>query len=424
MLVPSLIALSQKVAACRVTFLLVLFNIAVYGYAGYQDTRAFEVLGHHSFLIDWGATVPALTLSGEYWRLFTSMFLHTSFLHLLINMLALWSIGLVLEARVRWPVFLGIYLVAGLCGSVATTLWNHDVLLVSCGASGAVLGVLGATLVYAFRDKTSIRPSLSLKSLFFSLALTLLAGAFFDLDNAAHLGGVMAGVCLAMVAFYSERLVAVQRRLLLGTVFLSSFVAIWGIMHHYYDAEMSEHIAIARFDNTLGEMGLLHADRELVGARLVDSCIDDALTQASNTDAVLRALRQCDTKLENQYQFLLKVFMPLKYQRCHTEIAALSRKLTDPATVVALKGINRYCGVQATLYTAVFTDEPVELNVDDAVRMRLLARFLLNQDRRYRTESKPLIAQSRAIRRLLNSPTPLARAIVRASGCPYWSCER
>lgn len=70
--------------------------------------------------------MPALTLSGEYWRLFTSMFLHVGFLHLAINMLALWSLGIILEARMRSWVFLGVYLLSGLCGSLATALWHRD----------------------------------------------------------------------------------------------------------------------------------------------------------------------------------------------------------------------------------------------------------------------------------------------------------
>lgn len=97
----------KKILAGKITLLLIVSNIAVYLVAGYLDTRAFESLSQTSFLIDWGGNVPALTLSGEYWRLFTSMFLHVGFLHLAINMLALWSLGIILEARMRSWVFPG-----------------------------------------------------------------------------------------------------------------------------------------------------------------------------------------------------------------------------------------------------------------------------------------------------------------------------
>jgi len=424
MLLARLCGLYKKLAVVRVTALLILCNISVYLYAGYQDTRAFEGLGHHSFLIDWGANVPALTLSGEYWRLFTSMFLHTSFLHLVVNMVALWSIGLILEARIRWPVFLGIYLLAGLCGSVATTLWNQDALLISCGASGAVLGMFGVLLIYSFIDKSAARPRVSLSSVAISLVLTLSAGAFFDLDNAAHLGGLGAGVVLGLLVFYSERLGGWIRVVILTSIALASTGALAGVMAEVHDADMREQIAVARFKETLGSMGLLNADSALTGSLSLDNCIEFALGETTHSDQTNAALRECNTKETEQHQVLLHTFMPVIYQRCQGQVDQLSTAFTDPATSVALKAIGQYCDIHNSLYGIVFEDKTVDLDVDNVKKMRLLTRFLLSKNGVYRTESKPLKAQRAAIKTLLARPGLLASSVVQASGCPYWSCDR
>lgn len=169
-------------------------------------------------LTRWGANVSALTLTGDTWRLLSSMFLHGGIVHLLMNMYMLLVLGLVAEARFRSFPMLCTYLATGLVGSALSALWNanqkvmmyHPVLgtplghetlrvVVSVGASGALMGLAGALLVEALRNKLDETPEAEggkmLPAIAQVVGLNLLLGAFMDgIDQAAHVGGLMAGV--------------------------------------------------------------------------------------------------------------------------------------------------------------------------------------------------------------------------------------
>jgi len=416
-------ALRHKMAACKITFLLIFANVAVYLVAGALDTRAFEDLSHGSFLIDWGGNVPPLTLSGEYWRLFTSMFLHVSFLHLAANMLALWSIGFVLEARMRWPVVLGIYLLSGLCSSLVSTLWNRGELLVTCGASGAILGVFGAALIYALHDRRAGRSHISLRSMVISLVLTFGAGAMLDIDNAAHIGGLISGAVLAGIALTAERLRLATRVMVLTVVAALSAALLTGVTLKNHDSDMQEQLAIARFNKTLGQMGLLNFEMAYSGAVVLDSCIDQTLFEAAEGTSQAQDLRRCVID-DRETQTLLSVFMPLKYRRCHMEVADLLALERDSATQEALRAADSYCEVQTKLYAAIFREAPDDLDLAQASKARLVMKFLMDGSQQYRTDSEALNAQAEAMRRMLDRPGELASAIMSESGCPYWSCAR
>ena len=89
-------------------------------------------------LIRWGANYGPKTTQGEWWRMFTCMFLHIGLLHLLFNMVALWNVGSFMGQLLGSMGFLVLYVVAGLLGSVASVAWNPFV--ISAGASGAIFG--------------------------------------------------------------------------------------------------------------------------------------------------------------------------------------------------------------------------------------------------------------------------------------------
>ncbi|OWX78066.1 rhomboid family intramembrane serine protease, partial [Escherichia coli] len=108
--------------------------------------------------LHWGADFTPLTFSGQPERLFTSMFFHFGIIHLMLNMWALYIFGNVAEALFGRLYFIGLYLLAGLFGSLLSSYINiqngHELLQhfdqsllphVSAGASGAVMG-LGAAL--------------------------------------------------------------------------------------------------------------------------------------------------------------------------------------------------------------------------------------------------------------------------------------
>ena len=146
-------------------------------------------------LVDWGSNYGRLTLKGEWWRLFTSMFLHGSIWHIGFNMLALWQVGQVTERIFGSARFVGLYLLAGLSGSLASVLWNPHVN--SVGASGAIFGVIGGLLAFLGRKDSGVPPTV-VKDLRGSMVPFLLFSLWMGFiyphtDNAAHIGGLIGG---------------------------------------------------------------------------------------------------------------------------------------------------------------------------------------------------------------------------------------
>lgn len=151
-------------------------------------------------LIRWGADYGPLTLNGQSWRMLTSLFLHFGVIHLLVNMVVLANIGLFMETLSGSRAFVTLYLVAGLAGSTASLAWHPWT--VSAGASGAIFGLYGALLGFLLRYRDSIEPGelapLAKGAIVF-VGYNLLYGLFRpDVDLAAHVGGLVAGLLLGL----------------------------------------------------------------------------------------------------------------------------------------------------------------------------------------------------------------------------------
>jgi rhomboid protease GluP len=146
-------------------------------------------------LVRWGSNSGPLTLHGQWWRLVTSMFLHGGWLHIGFNMLALWQAGRLVERMFGSARFLALYIVAGVCGSLASVLWNPHVN--SVGASGAIFGIIGGLLAFIGRSDSGVPPTIGKElrgSLSGFLLFNIVAGFVYPhTDNAAHLGGLVGG---------------------------------------------------------------------------------------------------------------------------------------------------------------------------------------------------------------------------------------
>lgn len=179
-------------------------------------------------LFRWGASsASAVVRDGDYWRLITATLLHGGLMHLALNMWALWVAG---TQVCRWfgnGQFLLIYWGSALAGS-ALSLHFSAQQSVSVGASGAVFGVLGALLagVWQHRErvpKALVNQLLTSQGLFVAISL----GQGFTrpgIDNAAHVGGLLAGAVMAwlLVELVDEQASAAHRR---GRQWLATAVA-------------------------------------------------------------------------------------------------------------------------------------------------------------------------------------------------------
>ncbi len=145
-------------------------------------------------LLRFGAMFGPQIAAGEYWRLFTAMFLHIGWMHLLFNSLGLLIFGRMVERMYGSVGFLAIYFVAGLSGSVASYLLNP--IAIAAGASGAIFGVMGALGAFflARRNVLGEFGRQSLVGIAMIAALNLAIGfAMPGIDNWAHLGGLAMG---------------------------------------------------------------------------------------------------------------------------------------------------------------------------------------------------------------------------------------
>jgi membrane associated rhomboid family serine protease len=182
-----------------VTLTLIALNVLVYVAMGLSGVSWTEPSIAHA--VRWGADFGPLTVSGEWWRALTSTFVHFGIIHIALNMWCLWSLGSSLELFMGRKAFTVIYLLSGLMASLTSIAWNPW--RVSAGASGAIFGVAGAFVSYLYFKKAPMDPMQvrqKLKNLLIFIGYNLLYGAAGNVDNSAHLGGLIAGLILGSLA--------------------------------------------------------------------------------------------------------------------------------------------------------------------------------------------------------------------------------
>ncbi len=138
-----------------------------------------------------GALNSAAIVDGQWWRLLTVMVLHAGLVHFALNSLALYLYGPTLERLLGSGRFLALYVISGFVGSAASFTVGRTTLGV--GASGAIFGLLGALIAYAWRRRD--RGGMAqLQGLLLIVGINLfLAVSIPNIDNAAHIGGLLGG---------------------------------------------------------------------------------------------------------------------------------------------------------------------------------------------------------------------------------------
>jgi membrane associated rhomboid family serine protease len=144
------------------------------------------------------ALVKPAVRAGEWWRLLSAAYLHANALHLTGNMTAMLAFGGLVEAyddRRRLPL---VFVLAAIAGNVASTLMLSAT---SLGASGGILGLAGYALVIALRRSSGASGWL-FGQLLRLVGVVLVTGivGFFFIDNAGHIGGLLAGIALGLFA--------------------------------------------------------------------------------------------------------------------------------------------------------------------------------------------------------------------------------
>ena len=148
-------------------------------------------------LVEFGGNVGSLVKSGEYFRLFSSIFLHGSILHLACNMYSMYVIGPQLESFYGKLKYLYIFILSGISGSLLSLAFNPSN-IVSVGASGAIFGILGALCYFGYHYRVYLGNALKSQILPI-IGLNLMLGFMVNgIYNFAHIGGLVGGIFASM----------------------------------------------------------------------------------------------------------------------------------------------------------------------------------------------------------------------------------
>jgi rhomboid protease GluP len=187
--------------------------------------------------VHFGANLGPYTISGEWWRLVTYMFLHGGLLHILFNMWCLWDLGSLCESLYgRWT-FAAVYLTTGAAGGLASVAWNPRVL--SVGASGAIFGLAGALIASFYLGEFSL-PKIAIRGTLRSLVVfavfnLFFGGVFGGIDNACHIGGLVSGLALgAGIAKIAPQPEHGSRRVVLFCISALVLAVSAAMVAHYY----------------------------------------------------------------------------------------------------------------------------------------------------------------------------------------------
>jgi rhomboid protease GluP len=184
------------------TAMILVINFALYLASMLYTVRAgapgggFDIAG--GVLYQLGAKFSPAVLGGEWWRLITAGFLHGGIIHIVMNSWALFDLGSQVEEIYGSARLIFLYFVSTIGGFLLSTFWNPGL---SVGSSAGIFGLIGVMIALGMNARSALGDHI--KSLYMRWAMYgLLFGLlpFFQVDNAAHIGGLAAGFAGAWLA--------------------------------------------------------------------------------------------------------------------------------------------------------------------------------------------------------------------------------
>lgn len=187
------VAISIPTGRPYVTYSLLVINILIF-----ILQSAGETLFGFDLVASVGMKINDLILQGEYWRLFTPMFLHGSILHLGFNMYALYIFGPGLERYYQHGRFLLLFFLGGLAGNIFSFMFSTSN---SLGSSTAIFGLLAAEGVFLYQNQKVFGgvARRALNNLIMIAVVNLIIGLSPGIDNFGHMGGLLGGAIFAFL---------------------------------------------------------------------------------------------------------------------------------------------------------------------------------------------------------------------------------
>lgn len=178
-----------------VTYILICINILIFIVTAFISKNIQNIDSYT--LVQLGAKVNVLINHGQPWRLITSAFLHGGLAHIAFNMYALKIIGSEVEYVYGKIKYISIYLISALGGSIFSYIFNSD--SISVGASGAIFGLLGAMIIFGIKHKEKVGKEYIINLLKVLLINIFIGVTLSNIDNGAHIGGLIFGGISALV---------------------------------------------------------------------------------------------------------------------------------------------------------------------------------------------------------------------------------
>jgi rhomboid protease GluP len=155
-----------------------------------------QSLNPQSGLLQWGASLPAPMMEGQWWRLITAGFLHGGILHILMNSWVLFDLGAEVEQIYGTSRLIVFYFVSTVTGFWTSSHFGYHS---SVGSSAGIFGLIGAMLAFGVTDKSSLGSAvkaLYMRWVIYGLVLSFIPGV----DFWAHIGGLAGGFVTGFLA--------------------------------------------------------------------------------------------------------------------------------------------------------------------------------------------------------------------------------
>lgn len=189
------------------TLILISINVVVFLVTAFFSRDIIDI--DSTILLIFGAKFGPLISEGQYYRLFTCAFLHGGLFHLLCNMYSLYILGPQVNIVYGTHKYISIYIISCFTSSLMSFVYSPNTL--SIGASGAIFGLMGALIAFAFIERKKLDKHF-ISGLLQVLVLNLFIGlSMSNIDNYGHIGGLLGGLIVGYI-FYTIRLRSKKRR--------------------------------------------------------------------------------------------------------------------------------------------------------------------------------------------------------------------
>lgn len=185
-----------------ITNILIIISLIMYVIMCIYGSSFFDI--NPNILAKFGANNILLVKNGEYYRLFTSAFLHVGIIHLLVNMYSLKIIGSQVENFIGKTKFIFVYIISALSGSLMSLIFLKPN-VVACGASGALFGLMGCLLYFGYHYRLYLSDAIKNQIIPIIIINLFIGFSISGIDNACHIGGLIGGYLSTMAVGIKDK---------------------------------------------------------------------------------------------------------------------------------------------------------------------------------------------------------------------------